>query len=204
MTERPRTGGVEEHRRHRHPREGRGGREARRAARRDGHDARPGGGRRPPCPARAGAAPPASGLKRAGPSGKGAAEEHTFLQLGGLNVRGVPVAGNHVPVEDLPTASSGKLRGAASGASRMGASSPPPSRAPSQSTSRWPRSWTAAPAVLAYGEAGAVWKLDHIRETPPTARTAHRRPDGVKRLRAELVKVRAIAHVLSGLSPLLS
>lgn len=38
-------------------------------------------------------------------------EEHAFLQLEGVDVSGVPVAGNHPPVEDVPKAQSGKLRG---------------------------------------------------------------------------------------------
>jgi len=65
------------------------------------------------------------------------------------------------------------------------------------------RNSTAAPAVLAYGEVGAAWKFAHIMDNRSKPLTAHRRPHGVKRLTAELEKVRAVAHVLAGLSPLL-
>lgn len=56
-------------------------------------------------------APRLRGLKRTGLAGEGAVEEHAFLQLEGVDVSGVPVAGNHPPVEDVPKAQSGKLRG---------------------------------------------------------------------------------------------
>lgn len=146
---------------------------------------------------------PVSGLKRTGPSGEGAVEEHTFLQLDGSDVRGVPLAGNHTPVEDLPKAQGGKLRGRGLWLLEDGRFVALSYAGTWSKQAEVARSWTATAVVLAPAEVGAAWKLAHIMENLAKALAAHRRPDGVKRLEAELEKVHAVVQVLSGLSSLL-
>lgn len=57
--------------------------------------------------------------------------------------------------------------------------------------------------MLAPAEVGAAWKLAHIMEKLAKALTAHRRPDGVKPVDAELGMACAVVQVLSGPSSLL-
>lgn len=146
---------------------------------------------------------PSSGLKRTGPGGEGAVEEHSFLQLEGVDVRGVHVAGNGTPVEDLPKAQSGKLRGRGLWLLEDGRFVSLSYAGTWSKQAELARSWTATATVLAPAEVGAAFKLAHIMEHLSKALVAHRRPDGVKRLELDLAKVRAVAQVLAGLSNLL-
>lgn len=140
-------------------------------------------------------------VTRYGPNGKGAVEEPTFLQLDGVDVRGVFVAGSRTPQEDLPRASSGKLRGRAlwlledgrflaltyAGTWSSGAE----------------RSWTAQHEVLAPSAVGAHFKLSDIMMNLSATLAGQRRGVSAGHLAAEAEKVRAVSQVLAGLVGLL-